>query len=105
MKVLNDIVQTVVFDLDDTLVVEEPGAVAAFMEICKQAEQHCGVDADRLYAVVRETARDIWRRSPARPYCLKIGISSWEGLVARFEGDDPNLRVLRDWAPHYRLDT
>jgi putative hydrolase of the HAD superfamily len=25
--------------------------------------------------------------------------------VARFEGDDPNLRVLREWAPHYRLDT
>ncbi|MFC1927568.1 HAD family hydrolase, partial [Chloroflexota bacterium] len=69
------------------------------------AEQHCGVDANRLCTVVRETARDIWHQSPARPYCVEIGISSWEGLVARFEGDDPNLRVLRGWAPHYRLDT
>jgi putative hydrolase of the HAD superfamily len=85
--------------------VEEAGAEAAFVEICKQAEQHCGVDANRLCTVVRETARDIWHQSPARPYCVEIGISSWEGLVARFEGDDPNLRVLREWAPHYRLDT
>lgn len=102
---MNDIVQAIIFDLDDTLVVEEPGAEAAFMEICKQAEQHCGVDADRLCTVVRETARDIWHQSPARLYCVEIRISSWEGLVARFEGDDPKLRVLREWAPHYRLDT
>ncbi len=102
---MNDIVQAIIFDLDDTLIVEEPGAEAAFMEICKQAEQYCGVDASKLCTVVRETARDIWHQSPARPYCVEIGISSWEGLVARFEGDDPNLRVLREWAPHYRLAT
>ena len=90
---MNDVVHAVIFDLDDTLVVEEPGAVAAYMEICKQAKQHCGVDADKLYAIVREIARDIWRQSPARPYCVKTGISSWEGLVARFEGDNPWLRL------------
>jgi putative hydrolase of the HAD superfamily len=102
---LNGTLQAIIFDLDDTLMVEEPGAEAAFMEICKQAEQRCGVDANRLCAVVRETARDIWYQSPARSYCVEIGISSWEGLVARFEGDDPNLRMLREWAPYYRLDT
>ena len=75
------------------------------MEVCRQAEQHCGVEADKLYAAVRETTRSIWCQSPARPYCVKIGISSWEGLVARFDSDDPDLRVLREWAPHYRLDT
>lgn len=102
---MNDIGQAIIFDLDDTLIVEEAGVEAAFMEICKQAEQHCSVDASKLCTVVRETARDIWHQSPARAYCVKIGISSWEGLTARFEGDDPNLRVLREWAPHYRLDT
>ena len=97
--------ETMIFDLDETLVVEESSAVDAFMEICRQAEQNCGVDTEKLYAVVRETARDIWRQSPARPYCVEIGINSWEGLVARFEGDEPNLWVLREWVPHYRLDT
>jgi len=30
--------EAVIFDLDDTLVVEEPGAVDAFMEICRESE-------------------------------------------------------------------
>jgi putative hydrolase of the HAD superfamily len=84
---------------------EEPSAVAAFMEVCRQAEQSCGVKADKLYSIVRETARSIWRQSPARQYCLEIGISSWEGLWAQFKGDDPNLIILRGWAPRYRMET
>ena len=95
-------VQLVIFDLDDTLMLEEPSAVKAFMDVCSQAESFCGVDANTLYETVRPTAREIWRRSPVREYCVKIGISSWEGLWARFEGDDPNLAVLRDWSPYYR---
>jgi putative hydrolase of the HAD superfamily len=31
-----------------------------------------------------------------------VGISSWEGLWCRFEGDDPAMRELRAWAPAYR---
>ena len=61
---MTDVIQAVIFDLDDTLVVEEPSAVAAFMEVCRQAEQICGVEADRLYTAVWETARSIWRQSP-----------------------------------------
>jgi putative hydrolase of the HAD superfamily len=99
---LNDVIKAVVFDLDDTLVMEEPAAVAAFMEVCGQAEQYCGIEADKLCSTVRETARSLWRQSPARPYCIEIGISSWEGLWAQFDGDDPNLRALRKWAPYYR---
>lgn len=100
---MSDVIKAVIFDLDDTLVVEEPAAVAAFMEVCKQAEQQCGVEAVKLCSTVRETARSFWRQSPARPYCVEIGISSWEGLWAEFEGDDPNLKVLREWAPYYRV--
>ena len=100
---MNDVIKAIIFDLDDTLVVEEPAAVAAFMEVCRQAERHCGVEADKLCSTIRETARSLWRQSPARLYCIEIGISSWEGLWAQFEGDDPNLRVLREWAPYYRV--
>jgi putative hydrolase of the HAD superfamily len=102
---LNDVIKAIIFDLDDTLVVEEPAAVAAFMEVCRQAERYCGVEADILCSTVRETARSLWRQSPARQYCIEIGISSWEGLCAQFEGDDPNLRVLREWAPYYRVQS
>ena len=94
--------EAVIFDLDDTLVVEEPSAVKAFLEVCSQAEQSCGVESVKLCTAVRESTRNLWRESPARPYCVSIGISSWEGLWAQFDGDDPNLKVLREWALTYR---
>jgi putative hydrolase of the HAD superfamily len=50
-------------------------------------------------------ARASWYSSPVHAYCLGIGISSWEGLWCRFEGDEPNTRWLRDWSPEYRRET
>ena len=98
-------IQTLIFDLDDTLVVEEPSAIDAFDEVCRQAERHCGVDATRLYSAIRQESRALWQNSPARPYCVRLGISSWEGLCSNFDGNDPNLRVLREWSPRYRVDS
>jgi putative hydrolase of the HAD superfamily len=99
------VTKLLIFDLDDTLVVEEASAREAFMEVCRQAEEACGVKAERLYESIRESARSIWHKSPARQYCLEIGISSWEGLWARFEGEDANLKILREWSPSYRVDS
>jgi putative hydrolase of the HAD superfamily len=64
-----------------------------------------GLEPHRLHAAVREACRRLWHASPARPYCVEIGISSWEALWARFAGADENLRVLRAWAPAYRRDS
>jgi putative hydrolase of the HAD superfamily len=89
------------FDLDDTLVLEEPAAVAAFA-----ATAACvpGVDAARLAVAARSHARTLWHAAPTHPYCRAIGISSWEGLWCRFEGDDEPLAALRAWAPTYRRE-
>jgi len=92
-----------VFDLDDTLVVEVAAADAAFLETARLAADRYGIDAQAMAKAVREQARPLWHACPAREYCLRVGPSSWEGLWARYEGDDPNLKVLRDWAPTYRL--
>ena len=35
---------------------------------------------------------------------IAIGISSWEGLWARFLGSDPNLKKLHTWVPTYRRE-
>ena len=96
-------VEALVFDMDDSLVVEEASAERAFLETCKLAEERFGINPQELHATVRETCRGFWRKAPARAFCVKVGISSWEGLWARFEGDDPNLKTLREWGPHYRL--
>jgi putative hydrolase of the HAD superfamily len=87
------------FDLDDTLVLEEPAAVAAFAATARSVD---GVDADRLAVDVRAHARALWRAAPTHPYCHQIGISSSEGLWCRFEGEGAEVCALRDWSPSYR---
>ena len=94
----------VLFDLDDTLVAEESSAEAAFLATCQHARERYGVDPHALHRAVRERAREAWFAAPTNAYCQAVGIASWEGLWARFPGDDPNLKALRRWAPAYRRE-
>ena len=98
-------IMAVIFDLDDTLVVEEASAEAAFGAAAKVAKEKCGIDPLDFNSTVRQKARRVWHQAPARDYCVAVGVSSWEGLWARFEGDDPNLKIMRRWAPGYQLHT
>jgi len=96
-------VQVLIFDLDDTLVVEKASAAAAFAATCELAAQRSGVDPEALHADVRETCRVLWHHHcPARAYVVEIGISSWEALWSRFAGDNEHLAALRAWASDYR---
>jgi putative hydrolase of the HAD superfamily len=92
----------VLFDLDDTLIVEDAAAAATFRATAVAAD---GLDAGRLAADARECARDLWRATPVHDYCLRVGISSSEGLWCRFEGEEPSTSWLRAWAPEYRRET
>lgn len=92
------------FDLDDTLVVEEAAAAAAFAATAQAANSAHELDAQALALAARERARQLWHASASHPYCRRIGISSWEGLWCRFEGEDPNVRLLREWSATYRLE-
>ena len=94
----------ILFDLDDTLVAEESSAEAAFLATCEHARERYGVDSHALHHAVRDRAREAWFSAPTNAYCQAVGIASWEGLWARFPGDDPNLKALRRWAPAYRRD-
>jgi hypothetical protein len=46
------------------------------------------LDPARLAQDARTRARELGRAAPTHPYCLRVGISSSEGLWCRFEGDD-----------------
>jgi putative hydrolase of the HAD superfamily len=91
----------VLFDLDDTLVLEEPAAAAVFEATARTVP---GVDAARLGRDARAHARALWRAAPTYAYCQRIGISSWEGLWCRFEGESADVCTLRAWAPAYRRE-
>jgi putative hydrolase of the HAD superfamily len=92
----------VLFDLDDTLVVEEAAAMASFAATAAAAGP--GVDGAALAVAARRRARELWRASATYPWAARIGISSWEALWCGFEGDESALRELRAWAPEYRRE-
>jgi len=102
--VCSDVRPALLFDLDDTLVVEEPAAVAAFHATARVAGTRHRLDTERLALAARERARELWYATPTHPYCMRVGISSWEGLWCRFEGEDPDVRWLREWSPRYRRE-
>ena len=96
-------IDTLIFDLDETLIVEEVSAEAAFIQTGELAQVKYGVDPRGLHTAVRKSCRDLWYGFASHPYCRRIGISSWEGMWAEFVGADPELKPLRDWAPEYRI--
>jgi putative hydrolase of the HAD superfamily len=96
--------RALLLDLDDTLVVEEPAAVAAFTATARVAAERHPLDPAALALAARARAREIWRAAPHYAFCRRIGISSWEGLFCRYEGDGDELRALRGWAPGYRRE-
>jgi putative hydrolase of the HAD superfamily len=98
------VTRAILFDLDDTLVVEEPAAVAAFSATAAWAAARAEVEPVRLARDARARARELWYAAPTHPFCKSVGISSWEGLWCRYEGDGEDLRALRAWAPEYRRE-
>ena len=95
--------EALLFDLDQTLTEEERPVLAALRATAAEAEAHLGIEAGALAASVPQRARELWRAGAFHTYCLGLGISSWEGLWCRFEGDAPELAALRAWVPGYRL--
>jgi putative hydrolase of the HAD superfamily len=98
------VTRALLVDLDDTLVVEEAAAVASFAATAGAAAERHPIDADVLAIDARARARELWRAGPTYPFCRRIGISSWEGLWCRYEGDGEELRALRAWAPEFRRE-
>lgn len=92
-------------DLDDTLL--EDGTVIADVlgEVCGRASARLGVDPVALERAARTRARELWRGAPTGPLVERLGISSWEGLSAAFDGGHDCVAPLRAWAPAYRRAT
>ena len=97
-------IRAVLLDLDDTLVVEEAAAAASFAATAAVAAERHGIDAGAFARRARARARELWRAALTFPYCERIGISSWEGLWCRFEGEVGEIPALRQWAPEYRRE-
>jgi len=91
--------RAVVFDLDDTLIVEVPYAMASLREALATLP---GVDPVAAEQVALEAVLSVWTHGPDYPRCVALGFASWEGLWSTFEGNHPSVSGLVGWAPTYR---
>jgi putative hydrolase of the HAD superfamily len=95
------LVRAILFDLDETLILDEPVTRAALAEAAALAGP--GVDQARLAERAWSEARRLWAEGPYAAYCERIGHSAAEGLWARYDrGEHPAIAGLRAWAPGYR---
>jgi putative hydrolase of the HAD superfamily len=94
----------ILLDLDDTLVVEYESAQKSFSTTCEYASEF-GIDPDFLFMEVQQKAREIWHRIPTYEYCLRIGISSWEGLWANFIGEHEKIKELHSLRKKYQTES
>jgi putative hydrolase of the HAD superfamily len=97
-------IRAIVFDLDDTLVVDEAAAQTALRATCVTATQWYGIDAEELYGAIRKRARELWRGNATVASSSCCGMSSWEALRSEFVGSDPLVVELRAWAPKFRFE-
>ncbi len=98
-------IRAVLLDLDETLIRDVASTQAALLATAADVCGARGWDAPTLGRAVLEEARSLWQAGPLHEYCLRIGISSGEGLWATFAvGDDLDTAGLRGWAPLYRRE-
>jgi putative hydrolase of the HAD superfamily len=97
-------IETVLFDLDETLIEEEASNDASALVACAIAYRRRGVDPKSMLAALRARSLELWREGPVLEYCRDIGISSREGLWGAFTGEEPKLKILRQWIADYRVE-
>lgn len=97
-------IRALLFDLDDTLMVDEAVSHETFAHVAAEASSRFGVDPARFAADAMSTARELWGEGAARPFCRSIGISAFECLWGGFTGESPELTSLREWATAYRVE-
>jgi putative hydrolase of the HAD superfamily len=95
--------KAVLFDLDDTLMPDESAANEALVATAALAKQWHNIPPGDLKDSVRVVARRLFRANPiVAAHGSVFDISSWEALCSSFEGDDDEMKQLREWAPSYR---
>jgi len=95
--------KALIFDLDETLMADQEATRRSLAGATRtELGDASGASPEDLARAVWETSSALWVASPHLSYAEAIGLSSWEALWARFDGDRPEVRALAAWAPGYR---
>jgi len=96
-------IRAILFDLDDTLIVDEAVSRAALEATAQHAFTTLGASRETFLRDAREHAKRLHAQAPVYPYCRRIGISAFECLWGKFLGNTADLTALREWAQKYRV--
>jgi putative hydrolase of the HAD superfamily len=99
-------IKAIIFDLDDTLLVDVDVSHEAFDEVAKEAQSRFGVEPSLFTSDAKSISQSLWEEDgECRSYCESIGISPFECLWGAFTGgDSSDLNALRKWAIKYRVE-
>jgi putative hydrolase of the HAD superfamily len=98
------VIRAVLFDLDETLILDHPVSLHALRSCAFYAASWYSLDIPRLIQDAEEATVRLWKASPVFDYTQRIGHSAGEGLWARYETQThPALKILHDWAPSFRV--
>jgi len=95
-------VEAILFDLDDTLIVDEEISNDAMKATARLAAKIHGADSGRFLADARRISQTLWRGNPVLDYCADIGITAEECLWGEFAGQSSDLTALRSWSMEFR---
>jgi putative hydrolase of the HAD superfamily len=95
-------IRAVVFDLDNTLILEDQSTFRSIDVAAQVANGKMGVDAAALSRSVAEIAESVWQSSPEYAYGEAFGIWWGEALWGEFSGDDGPMRAMRAFVPDFR---
>lgn len=96
------VARAVLFDLDNTLILEDEATVAAVRAAAACVGGRRAVSADAVVQAVADRADLLWRASALFAYGEAFGIWWGELLWGGFDGDGEALRALRAFLPGYR---
>ncbi len=98
-------INTIIFDLDDTLLWDKKSIKTAFEKTCEFAALKYDVDPVKLEESVRKEARSLYESYETYDYTVLIGINPFEGLWGTFDDPTDSFQKMKEIVPTYRKDS
>jgi putative hydrolase of the HAD superfamily len=96
--------RAILFDLDNTLLLEDEATDRALQQTCDLAGRRVGVDSGMIRTAAREAAEILFHSSDVFGYADAMGIWWGEALWGDFAGDQKGLVALRAFVPGFRRE-
>ncbi|WP_155593953.1 HAD family hydrolase [Lysinibacillus cavernae] len=95
-------INTIIFDLDDTLLWDKKSVKTAFEKTCNYAATVHNVNPAELEEAVRKEARALYEGYETYDYTVLIGINPFEGLWGSFDDPTDYFQKMKEIVPNYR---